>query len=171
MDYLQKFQGERQEAMYNSAPTPVLVKRCLNNLLQPLGKSERVLVFSNFDGQVPSSRSLRTSCFQQAAPARRIAQHRPHFCASGFFFFFPLFGQFLQSADNNKGMYLTDYVIQEMGKGYGLCSQFLAITRALRQSWVKGVKELRWKGQRNRPGHGADSRGSVAVEVSGLIPG
>ena len=52
MDYLQKFQGERQEAMYNSAPTPVLVKRCLNNLLQPLGKSERVLVFSNFDGQV-----------------------------------------------------------------------------------------------------------------------
>ena len=63
MDYLQKFQDERQEAMYNSAPTPVLVKRCLNNLLQPLGKPERVLVFSNSDGQVPSSRSLRTSCF------------------------------------------------------------------------------------------------------------
>ena len=169
MDYLQKFQCERQKAVYNSATTPVLVKWCLNNLLQPLGKSKRVRVFSSSDGQVPSSRSLKTSCSQEAAPARRIAQHRPHHCASAPPP--PNFGQFLQSVDNSKGTYLTDYVIQEMGKGYGLCSQFLAVTRALRQSWVKGIKELRWKGQRNRPGHGADSRGSVAVEVSGLIPG
>ena len=170
MDYLQKFQCERQKAVYNSAPTPVLVKWCLNNLLRPLGKSERVHVFSNSDGQMTSSRSLRTRCSQEAAPARRIAQHRPHHCASASHPT-PHFGQFLQSADNSKGMYLTDYVIQEMGKGYRLCSQFLAVTRALRQSWVKGIKELRWKGQRNRPGHGADSRGSVAVEVSGLISG